>query len=200
MDAVTDGKVVSLAYVLTVEGEEVARTEQDDPMDYLHGAQNILPGLEKALAGKQLGDKFAVTLTPEEAYGEYDEENIEEIDREDIPGADELEVGMVVEVEDDDGYYVAHVMEIGKGTIVLDFNPPLAGKTLTYEVEIVGVRDADEEELAHGHAHGVWTDEDEDDFDEDDFDEDEYDDDEEEFDDEIEEIDDDDTLNGRPRA
>jgi FKBP-type peptidyl-prolyl cis-trans isomerase SlyD len=167
----------------------VARTDDGEPMDYLHGAQNILPGLEKALDGKRVGDKFAVTLTPDEAYGDYDDENIEEIDRENIPGADELEVGMVVEVEDDDGYYVAHVMEINDETIILDFNPPLAGKTLTYDVEVVGVRDADEDELAHGHAHGVWTDEDDDDFDYE-YDEDEEDDDE----------DDDDGRNGRARA
>jgi FKBP-type peptidyl-prolyl cis-trans isomerase SlyD len=160
VDRVTAGKVVSLAYVLTVDGERVAVVEANEPMDYLHGAQNIVPGLEAALDGKGVGEQFSVTLTPDQAYGEYDEENIETIDRADIPGADELEVGMVVEVEDEDGFYVAHVMEITSDEIVLDFNPPLAGKTVTYDVQIVGLRDADEEEIAHGHAHTMWDDED----------------------------------------
>lgn len=189
MDEVTGGKVVSLAYVLTVEGEEVARTDDGEPMDYLHGAKNILPGLENALQGKRVGDKFSITLNPDEAYGEYDEDNIEEIDREDIPGADELEVGMVVEVEDDDGFYVAHVLEITDDSVVLDFNPPLAGKTLTYDVEVVGVRDADEEELAHGHAHSMWSEHDHDFEDDDDYDDEEFDD--EDYEDE------EDQLNGR---
>jgi FKBP-type peptidyl-prolyl cis-trans isomerase SlyD len=164
---VMGGKVVSLAYVLTVDGTEVARTDAHEPMDYLHGAQNILPGLEQELEGKRVGDKFTITLTPDQAYGEYDDENIEVIDRRDIPNADELEIGMVVEVEDDDGYYVAHVMSINDDSVVLDFNPPLAGKTLTYSVEVVGIRDADEDELAHGHAHSMWSDYD-DDFDDED--------------------------------
>ena len=166
---VMGGKVVSLAYVLTVDGSEVARTDAHEPMDYLHGAQNILPGLEQELEGKRVGDKFTITLPPDQAYGEYDDENIEVIDRDDIPNADELEIGMVVEVEDDDGYYVAHVMAINDDSVVLDFNPPLAGKTLTYSVEVVGIRDADEDELAHGHAHGMWSEYD-DDFDDEDED------------------------------
>jgi FKBP-type peptidyl-prolyl cis-trans isomerase SlyD len=147
---------------LTVDGETLAKTDAGDPMDYLHGAEEILPGLEASLEGKQVGDKFTVTLQPEDAYGEYDDEDIEEIDREDIPNVDELEVGMVVEVEDEDGYaYMAQVQEIDDKVVVLDFNPPLAGKTLTYNVEVVGVREATEEELDHGHAHGGdWDEED----------------------------------------
>ncbi len=163
MQKITDGMVVSLNYVLTVDGETVAQTEDGDPMEYLHGSEEILPGLEAALGDKQVGDKFSVTLAPEDAYGEYDDEDVEEIDREDIPNVDELEVGMVVEVEDEDGYaYMAQVREIGDKVVVLDFNPPLAGKMLTYEVEVLAVREATEEELDHGHAHGEWTDEDED--------------------------------------
>ena len=95
----------------------------------------------------------AVTLDPEDAYGDYDEEDIEEIDRDDIPNVSELEVGMVVEVEDEDGYaYMAQVREIGEKVVVLDFNPPLAGKTLTYDVEVLAVREATEEEIEHGHV------------------------------------------------
>lgn len=164
MERITDGMVVSLAYRLTVEGDVVAQTDDGEPLEYLHGAQNIVPGLEAALDGKVVGDKISVTLTPDEAYGAYDEEDYEEVDRADIPDADQLEVGMVLEVEDEDGYsYMAFVKELTADTVVLDFNPPLAGKTLTYDVEVMGMRTATEEELAHGHVHGDGQDEFEDD-------------------------------------
>ncbi len=163
MQKITDGVVVSLNYVLTVDGEKLAQTEAGEPMEYLHGAEEILPGLEAALTNKQVGDKFSVTLSPEDGYGDYDEEDVEEIDRADIPNADELEVGMEVEVEDEDGFtYTAEVIELTPEVVVLDFNPPLAGKTLTYDVEVVGVREATAEEREHGHAHGAGWEEDED--------------------------------------
>ena len=161
MQKITDGLVVSLNYVLTVDGETLAQTDADDPMEYLHGAEEILPGLERALDGKQVGDKFSVTLQPEDAYGDYDDEDVEEIDRADIPNVEELEIGMVVEVEDEDGYaYMAQVREIGEKVVTLDFNPPLAGKTLTYDVEVVAIREATAEELEHGHSHGDEDEED----------------------------------------
>jgi len=164
MQKITDGLVVSLNYVLTVDGETLAQTDADDPMEYLHGAEEILPGLERALDGKEVGDKFSVTLQPEDAYGDYDDEDVEEIDRADIPNVEELEIGMVVEVEDEDGYaYMAQVREIGEKIVTLDFNPPLAGKTLTYDVEVVAIREATAEELEHGHSHGDG-DEEEDDY------------------------------------
>jgi FKBP-type peptidyl-prolyl cis-trans isomerase SlyD len=155
-DKITDGMVVSLAYVLTVDGEEMSRTDADDPLEYLHGASNIIPGLEAALTGKQVGDKINVTLDPDDAYGEYDEEEIEEIPRDEMPEAEMLEEGMLVEVEDEEGYsYVATVTQITDDMVTLDFNPPLAGKTLTYDVEVLGVRQANEDELDHGHPHSL---------------------------------------------
>ncbi len=158
-DRIQDGAVVGLNYVLTVDGEEMARTDAGEPLEYLHGAENIVPGLERALIGKQIGDKLSVTLAPDEAYGEYDQDNIEELDREDVPQADELEPGMVIEVEDEEGFvYLAYVKEVTADTVVLDYNPPLAGKTLTYNVEVVTIREADEEELAHGHPHSFHDD------------------------------------------
>ncbi len=158
-DRITDGMVVSLAYVLTVDGEEVERTETDSPLEYLHGADNIIPGLEAALNGKQAGDQVNVTLPPEEAYGEYDEEEIEEVDRSDMADAGPLELGMLVEVEDEDGFvYMATIAEVTADTVTLDFNPPLAGKTLTYDVQVVAVRPANEDELDHGHPHSLNSD------------------------------------------
>lgn len=165
MQKITDGLVVSLNFTLTVDGETLAKSEAGDPMEYLHGAEEILPGLEAALEGKQVGDTFSVTLPPEDAYGEYDDEDVEEIDRADIPNADELEIGMSVEVEDEDGYaYPAEVVDMTETLVTLDFNPPLAGKTLTYAVEVIGVREATPEEIEHGHAHGDDWDEDDEDW------------------------------------
>jgi FKBP-type peptidyl-prolyl cis-trans isomerase SlyD len=149
---IKNGMVVSLAYTLTADGQEVEHATADDPLDYLHGAENIVPGLERELAGKKVGDRFTITLEPEDAYGEYDEEDTDEIDRDDFP--DEIEPGMELLLEDDDGnLFEATVKEVTDDLVVLDFNPPLAGKTVTYEVEVVSLRPADEEELAHGHPH-----------------------------------------------
>jgi FKBP-type peptidyl-prolyl cis-trans isomerase SlyD len=194
IEKIEDGVVVSLAYTLTVDGEEVDRADADDPLEYLHGAENIVPGLEDALTGKKAGDKLSVTLQPDQAYGQYDEDDIEVVERDEIPDADMLRTGMLIEAEDESGNVsLGVVREINDGTIVLDFNPPLAGKTLTYNVEVLGLREADSEELAHGHPHGLHShfdefddDDDEGDYwDDDEFDEDgyEYLDDDEEFDD-----------------
>lgn len=156
VETIKDGVVVSMAYVLTVDGEELSRAEADDPLEYLHGAENIVPGLESALHGKRVGDKLKVTIPPEDAYGDYDEEDVDEFDLEEIPGAENLQPGMVVEVEDEDGYvYVGTVQTVDDGVVMVDFNPPLAGKTLTFAVEVLGLREADKEELEHGHPHSL---------------------------------------------
>lgn len=165
-NTIADGVVVSLKYTLEVDGETVVQTDADEPMEYLHGAENIVPGLEAALTGKKLGDKLSVTLTPDQAYGEYDPDDTDEINREDVAHMDDIAIGTAIEVEDEDGdVYVAFVREIRDETILLDFNPPLAGKTLTYHVEVIGLRDATEEELQHGHVHGMdWLDDEDDDW------------------------------------
>lgn len=165
VETIRDGIVVSMAYVLTVDGEEISRAAKDEPLEYLHGAENIVPGLEAALDGKRPGDKFTVTLPPEDAYGDYDEDDIDEFDRDEIPGSENLEPGMVVEVEDEDGYiYMGIVQEITEDSVVVDFNPPLAGKTLTFDVEVLSLREAEKDELDHGHPHSLddfYDDEDE---------------------------------------
>ncbi len=171
VEKVADGVVVSIAYVLKVDGQEVERADSSDPIEYLHGAANIVPGLESALNGRKVGDKLSVNVPPDQGYGPYDKEEVERVDRRDIPGAETLKKGMVVEMEDDEGYiYEATVVDISKDAITLDFNPPLAGKTLNFDVEVVALREADEEEMAHGHVHGLGMDEDEDDWDEEDED------------------------------
>lgn len=167
VDRIQDGMVVTLAYRLLLDGQEIETADADDPLDYLHGAENIVPGLERALVGKQVGERMTVTLAPADAYGEYDEDNVESIAREDMP--DEVQAGMEVVIEDDDGYmYEAIVAEVTDEAVLLDFNSPLAGKTITYEVEVLGIREADADELDHGHPHSYGDfdeDEDEDDYD-----------------------------------
>jgi FKBP-type peptidyl-prolyl cis-trans isomerase SlyD len=156
VEKITDGVVVSMTYVLTVDDEEVGRAGTDEPLEYLHGAENIVPGLEAALEGKTVGDKVHVTVPPEDAYGEYDDDEVDEFDLEEIPGGENLEEGMIVEVEDEDGFvYIGTVMEVVEGTVVVDFNPPLAGKTLTFDVEVLSLRQAAEDELDHGHPHSL---------------------------------------------
>lgn len=173
-DKIKDGVVVSIAYRLTADGEEVEIVPKEDPIEYLHGAENIVPGLEKALAGKAAGEKVSITLKPEDAYGEYDAEDVETVDREDLP--DELEAGMEVLLEDNAGnFFEATIKEVSDESVTLDFNMPLAGKTITYDVEILELRDADEEELAHGHPHSY-----EDEFDDDDWDDEDWDDEDDE--------------------
>jgi FKBP-type peptidyl-prolyl cis-trans isomerase SlyD len=171
-NSIADGVVVTMAYILEVDGQVIAQTENDDALEYLHGAQNIVPGLEAALTGKKVGDKMSVTLAPEDAYGEYDPDDVDELPREELAHMTDLEAGMAIEVEDEEGdVYVAFVREITAETVLIDFNPPLAGKTLTYHVEVLSMREATEEELQHGHVHGMMWMEDEE-WDDDDYDDD----------------------------
>lgn len=154
VNKIAKGVVVSIAYRLTSEGVEIEETSADDPLEYLHGAGNIVPGLETALEGRKAGDKFTITLQPIDAYGEYDEEDVEVVAREDVP--DGLEVGMEVLLEDEDGELMeAYVTAINDDSVVLDFNDPLAGKVVTYDVEVLELREADDEEIEQGYPHGA---------------------------------------------
>jgi FKBP-type peptidyl-prolyl cis-trans isomerase SlyD len=166
---IEDNKVATVTYRLTVDGEIIDEATADDPLEYLHGAENIVPGLEKALTGKKVGDKLTVTLQPEEAYGEYDPEDTELLDRSDLP--EDIEVGMELLLEDEEGnFFEVTIKEIKGDEVVVDFNYPLAGKVVTYDVEVLEIRDADDEEIAHGHVHGeAFYDEDED-YDDEDYD------------------------------
>lgn len=174
-DTIKDGLVVTLTYTLTVDGDVMETAPLEEPLDYLHGAENIVPGLEEALKGKKVGDKLTVTLKPEDAYGTYDEDDTEVVDRSDLP--ENVEVGMELLLEDEDGnMFEATIKEVNETDVVLDFNPPLAGKTVTYDVEIIAIRPADDDELAHGHPHSYEDDEDYYDEYEDEYDDDEDDD------------------------
>lgn len=158
---ITKDKVVEIEYTLTVDGEVVDSTEDGSTLPYLHGHNNIIPGLEKALEGKKEGDKVQVTVQPEEGYGEHDQEAMQTISRDDFE--DEVEVGETYFAQAEDGNVTPFtVVSVEGDNVTVDFNPPLAGKVLHFDVTIKSVRDADPEELEHGHPHmdGLEFDED----------------------------------------
>lgn len=147
--------VVSLAYKLTVDGEVLDEAGKDDAIQFLHGHRNIIPGLENELTGLKLGDSKKVSVKPEDGYGLTDSEEVEEISLEDFPEGIVPEIGMELEVKDEDGNDLyGRVLAITEDTVTMDFNHPLAGKTLDFEVTVVGLRAATGEELSHGHVHG----------------------------------------------
>jgi len=147
--------VVSIDYRLHLgDGNIVDESDEGEPLVYLHGYEEIVPGLEKALEGKKAGDSLKVTVAPEDAYGQYDKDGVEEVPREDFPPDMELEAGGIVTATDEEGDDVDFlVKEVREKTVVVDFNHPLAGKTLHFEVTVREVRKATPEELEHGHAH-----------------------------------------------
>lgn len=148
--------VVSIEYRLHLgDGKIIDESEPGDPLVYLHGYEEIVPGLEKALEGKKAGESLKVEVAPQDGYGEYDPDQVEEVPREDFPPDMELEAGGIVSATDEDGDDVEFlVKEVRPKTVVIDFNDPMAGKTLHFEVTVREVRAATKEELEHGHAHG----------------------------------------------
>lgn len=152
---VENKKVVSFHYTLKDEdGEQLESSREHQPMSYLHGAGNIIPGLEKAMAGKQAGDAFEVTVEPAEAYGERNPGNVQRISAKHFGDTRRLEPGQLVSLQTREGPIQAVVVKVGRFNVDVDVNHPLAGKTLTFDVEITEVRDATEEENSHGHVHG----------------------------------------------
>lgn len=152
--------VVSFHYRLSETGGELLESSYEaDPTLYLHGHNNLLPALEDALAGKQLGDKLSLDLSPEQAYGLRNEGATQRIPIKHLHNyaaiKNKLKPGMRVAVNTQNGPWDALVLKVGKFNVDIDSNHPLAGKSLTFEIEIVEVRAATADELAHGHAHGA---------------------------------------------
>jgi len=148
-------KVVLMHYELKNDkGEILDSSKEKEPLAYIHGKSNIIAGLEKQLVEKKVGDKLNVTVAPEEAYGVKDEHRIFNVGMSKFEGDEELKVGMQIELEVKGEMQVGIVAEINGDKVTLDLNHPLAGETLTFDVEIMEVRDASTEELAHGHVHG----------------------------------------------
>jgi len=124
-------------------------------MTFLFGHNNILPALETEFDGKKEGDQFQVTLPPEKAYGLRNEESIQRIPIKHLATKGKLQKGMAVKVNTDKGMRDVTVVKVGRFNVDVDTNHPLAGLTLTFDISIEEVRDAEAEELAHGHVHGV---------------------------------------------
>jgi len=149
------GMVVSMHYTLTDDSGDVLDSSRGgEPFSYLHGHNNIIPGLEKALEGTEAGFKSKVTVAPAEGYGEKNAEAVFEAPREHFPPDMKLEIGARVYADGPNGPITLTVVKLTETGAVLDANHPLAGKTLHFEVEITTVRSATAEELAHGHVHG----------------------------------------------
>lgn len=153
-------KVVSFHYRLSETGGELLETSyESDPTLYLHGHSGLLVALEAALEGKQAGDKVTVSLTPEQGYGVRQENATQRIPIKHLLGYEKIKnkikPGMKVAVNTQHGPWDAVVLKVGKFNVDIDSNHPLAGKNLDFELEVVEVRDATADELAHGHAHGV---------------------------------------------
>jgi len=155
---ISENKVVQMHYTLKDEqGNLLDSSEGRDPMAYIQGVGNIIPGLEQQLEGKGKGDKVNAVVTPDNAYGERTDEMVHVVPKSGFQseGSEELMPGMQVQVETNQGPTVAIVADIKGEDVTLDLNHPLAGITLTFDVEIMGVREATAEELEQGHVHSV---------------------------------------------
>lgn len=153
---IADKAVVSIDYTLrNDEGEILDSSEGAQPLAYLHGAANIIPGLEQALLGKKAGDELEVSVEPEDAYGEFSLELVATLERSMFEGVDELLPGMQFHASaPDGGMQVVTVRDVDGDQVTVDGNHPLAGQRLHFTVKVVSVREATAEELDHGHAHG----------------------------------------------
>ncbi len=158
-NTLSENKIGAIAYSIYVEGELLETVNEDEAIEYMHGWDNIVPGLEKALEGKGAGDAFDVTVAPEDAYGEYDNDLIEEIPAEDFEFDEtdaELEPGLEVEMMDEDGNILeGTVLGIEGDYVLVDMNPPLAGKTIRYAGKVLNVREPSEEELDWGFPESL---------------------------------------------
>ena len=153
---VGDEMVVSLDYVLRVDGQEMDSSSEEDggPVEFIQGAGMIIPGLEAALYGLQEGESKTVQIEPEAAYGYIDPEAVKTIKKEEFPEGIPLEEGVMIEMTDDEGEVeLARIESVKADKVVLDFNHPLAGKTLEFEIKVRALRQATEIELEHGHVH-----------------------------------------------
>jgi FKBP-type peptidyl-prolyl cis-trans isomerase SlyD len=147
--------VVSFHYTLRDEnGKELETSRGSEPSVYLHGANNIIRGLETAMTGRESGDVFTVSLAPAEAYGMRNPDKMQRVPVKHLAFRGKLEAGKVVQLNTSEGMRAVTVVKAGRHSADIDANHPLAGQTLTFDVEIVDLRPATPEEIAHGHAHG----------------------------------------------
>jgi FKBP-type peptidyl-prolyl cis-trans isomerase SlyD len=153
-DSVENGVVVSMEYTLKIDGEVIDSSEGQDPLEFLAGYGNIIPGLENEMIGMKVGDSKDVVVEPADGYGEYDEEAFMDVPRDQFPADMPVEEGLELTVRDDEGQArYARIESVEGGTVRLNFNHPLAGDELHFNVKVVSLREPTEEELDHGHVH-----------------------------------------------
>lgn len=153
---IADRNVASFHYTLTNDGGDVLDSSRErEPLAYLHGAGNIVPGLEKAMAGRKEGDTFKVDVEPQEGYGPRHEELMQTVPMSAFQGVPEVKPGMQFQGNGPQGATLVTVTAVDGDEVRVDANHPLAGQTLHFDIEVTEVREATEDELTHGHVHGA---------------------------------------------
>jgi FKBP-type peptidyl-prolyl cis-trans isomerase SlyD len=153
--AIAQDSVVTIHYTLKDDaGDIIDSSVEAEPLAYLHGHGNLVPGLERELEGKNVGDKINVTVQPQDGYGDYDKQLVQRVPRRALQGIANIRVGMRLQMQSPQGPRTVVVTHLMGDMVTLDGNHPLAGKALNFEVEVTDIRAATEEELSHGHVHG----------------------------------------------
>jgi FKBP-type peptidyl-prolyl cis-trans isomerase SlyD len=153
--SITRDQVVSIHYTLRDDaGEVIDRSAEGEPLAYLHGRGQLIPGLERELTGRSAGDRLQVKIAPAEGYGEYDRELVQQVPRRALKGIGDVRVGMQLQAQTPEGPRAVTITQLSGDMVTLDGNHPLAGKNLNFDVEVAAVRAATEDELTHGHVHG----------------------------------------------
>jgi FKBP-type peptidyl-prolyl cis-trans isomerase SlyD len=152
---IENDKVVEFHYTLTNDKDEVLdASKEKGPLAYLHGKGNIIVGLEKEMLGKKVGDKFKASIEATEAYGERRDDLVRVVEKKMFQGVEKVEAGMQFQFQSPEGPMLVLVTEVEGEEVTIDHNHPLAGQALHFDVDVISVRDATEEEMTHGHAHG----------------------------------------------
>ena len=152
---ITKHKVVTMDYTLTdPEGTVIDTSKGASAFSFIHGIGGIIPGLENALEGKIAGESLEVTVSPEEGYGERNEDMTQQVPKDRFEDVQDIQAGMQFQTMTEAGPQIVTVVDVDDSFVTVDANHPLAGVTLKFEVDIIGVRDATQEEIDHGHVHG----------------------------------------------
>ncbi len=153
---IVENRVITLNYILKDDEGNIIDSAEDGSFAYLHGAANIIPGLEHALLGKSAGDELSIAIEPDQGYGERNEDMSQVVPRDMFDTDEEIKIGMQFHAESPDGQPLSvTVTDISDKEVTVDGNHPLAGVNLNFEVKILDIREATEEELEHGHVHGA---------------------------------------------
>ena len=152
---ISKNKVVGINYTLKDNDSNILdSSEGQEPLVYIHGHGNLIPGLENALNGKETGDKIQANIKPEDAYGIKDDNLIETVSLKQFDNPDDVKEGIQFQIQTDDGVKIATVTKVSGDDVSIDLNHPLADVELNFDVEIMSVKEASEEEISHGHVHG----------------------------------------------